>query len=294
MNILWNMCFRMYAKLQLCNLETRYHIYKLCGGVRGNLLFEYVHDKVVNCFNVPHARFLDCSSDTFNTHLDLGSHTLIQNMHQRTHKWGHTTHRKRHTRKCTHTIQSCRNIPVKEEISIKEAACGTKPYNSTNIVCTLYFLHVHKSIYFASTIYTVYLYIHIYAHDFSRLEHLQSNQCTSIHAISKTGGMYKRAVQETLVVSTFSLFTPWKFGHIPCFGTQLRQPTSYTSPPKKNGIQKKWRRRRWFVSSFRGGVTRFQPLFFRGLQKKGATNFTNTIIYTSILHPYYSYFLAAY
>lgn len=84
----------------------------------------------------------------------------------------------------------------------------------------------------------------------------------------------------------FSFF-PWKFGHIPCFGTQLRQPTSYT-PPKNNMEFKKMTTSQMicmiclFIS---GGVTRFQPLFFRGLQKQGATFFlTNIITYLFCIH----------
>lgn len=81
---------------------------------------------------------------------------------------------------------------------------------------------------------------------------------------------------------------PWKFGHFPCFGTQLKQPTSYTPPQKITWNSKKWRRPRWCVPSFRGGITRFQPLFFQGIAKKGATNFTNiiTYIYIHIIHTF--------
>ena len=139
---------------QLCNLGTRYH--KLCGGVRGNLLFEYVHDKVVNWFNVPHARFLDYSSDTFNTHLDLGSHTLIQNMHQRTHKWGHTPHRKRHTHANVHIQFS---LAENQRGDLNQTSCLWHQTLQFNQHC-MYIIFFYMSIDFASTIY-IYTYSYL-------------------------------------------------------------------------------------------------------------------------------------
>lgn len=164
------------------------------GGVRGNLLFEYVHDKVVNWFNVPQARFLDYSSDTCNTHLDLGSHTLIQNMH----KWGHTTHRKRHTHANVH-IQ----FSLAETYQSKRRSQSKKLLVAPNLT-TQPTLYVHydfyMSIYFASTIYIyIYSYLCTWFQPSSIFSQTMSNQCTSIHAISGCAA---------LVVSTFSLFTP--------------------------------------------------------------------------------------
>lgn len=141
------------------------------------------------------------------------THTLrvthFDTEHASTHKQmrAHTTPEKTHTRKCTHTIQSCRKS--------KRRSQSNKLLVAPNLTIqpTLYvhyiLLHVHRF-----RINYIYIYIFIFMHIILAFEHLQSNQCTSIHAISKTGGMYKRAVS-ALVVSTFSLFTPtmeiWTF-----------------------------------------------------------------------------------
>ena len=133
-----------------------------------------------------------------------------------------------------------------------------------------------------------HIYIHIYAHDFSlRASSVKPMHFNPCHfGLCSPGGF------------NFFSFYPYH-GNLDIFHVlELSWNNHLATPPPKKKItcnsKKKWRRPRWFVSSFRGGVTRFQPLFFRGLQKKRCNKFNqyhDIYIYSASI---YSYFLAAY